>query len=152
MYPISQEQDRSGNPLRRGLRGQLPTILVVEDDPEVARLVRLELAMGGYAVVVASSVREARERLRAGIPLDLILSDIHLSGESGLKLLFPENPKVKHPPVLMMADFASPELRQLIESTGAAVLERPFSFGRLHASVIRALMRGVLGNWTRGAQ
>jgi PAS domain S-box-containing protein len=59
-------------------------ILLVEDDPGVARLEQLELERAGYTVVTASDAAEALE-LVAGGQIDLIVLDQQLpSGKSGL--------------------------------------------------------------------
>jgi DNA-binding response OmpR family regulator len=118
-----------------------PRILVVEDDPDCAQLVRFELETGGYQVELTSSVSEALHRMRMPESLDLVLSDVRLPGKSGLQLLFPEGAASETPPVLLMSAFISPELRSFAESMGAETLEKPFSFAALHASVIRALRR-----------
>jgi signal transduction histidine kinase len=61
-------------------------VLLVEDDPGVARLERLRLERAGYAVEVASSSTEALARLRRD-GVDLLVLDQRLgSGEEGLEL------------------------------------------------------------------
>jgi DNA-binding response OmpR family regulator len=126
----------------RTLRDRAPRrhILVVEDDPAFADLVRSELMTGGYLVTLASSVGEARHQMDVGITPDLILSDVRLPGEPGTDFLA-EDAEATRLPVLMMSAFPSDELRELIEGRGAAILDKPFSFGRLHASVMLVLMR-----------
>jgi len=64
-----------------------PTVLVVEDDPHLLRLVELMLVSGGFAVVTASTapgglelVRERRGRF------DLAVIDMVMPGVSGLDL------------------------------------------------------------------
>jgi signal transduction histidine kinase/DNA-binding response OmpR family regulator len=62
------------------------TILLVEDDPGVARLERLRLERAGYAVASAASAEEALQRLREQ-PVSLLVLDQRLaSGLSGLDL------------------------------------------------------------------
>lgn len=60
---------------------QRPTILVVEDEPDVARLLQLMLEGGGYQAVVAANLAEARYILArhdiAAVTLDLRLPDGH---------------------------------------------------------------------------
>ncbi len=62
------------------------TILLVEDDPGVARLERLRLERAGYEVVTAASAEEGLGRIAEG-GIDLIVLDQQLShGTSGLEL------------------------------------------------------------------
>jgi len=62
------------------------TILVVEDDPGTARLVRGRLERAGYAVETAATADEGLERMRGG-GVDLVVLDQRLaSGVSGLDL------------------------------------------------------------------
>jgi two-component system, cell cycle sensor histidine kinase and response regulator CckA len=60
------------------------TILVVEDDPAVAALVRRALKRSRYDVLVAHSAEEALETLRDRVtPLDLLITDVLLPGMAG---------------------------------------------------------------------
>ena len=53
---------------------QRATILLVEDDPGVARLEQLRLERAGYAVATAASAEEGLDRV-AGGGIDLIVLD-----------------------------------------------------------------------------
>jgi DNA-binding response OmpR family regulator len=59
------------------------TILVVDDEPEIARLVRDYLEHGGFAVVTASDGPAALEAARQRRP-DLVVLDLGLPGLDGL--------------------------------------------------------------------
>lgn len=58
------------------------SILVVDDDPRILRLVGHYLQREGYSVRMATCAREAREQL-SRLPPDLIILDIGLPGEDG---------------------------------------------------------------------
>jgi two-component system OmpR family response regulator len=116
---------------------------VVEDDPDFADAVRFDLESGGYHVDITSSVTEALRRMRDGSDLDLVITDVRLSCKSGIQLLFADDGGATPPPVLMMSALVSPKLRRLVEGRGGSVLEKPFSFASLHATVIRALRRAA---------
>jgi cyclic di-GMP phosphodiesterase len=62
----------------------LPKLLVVEDDL-VARTVACDILRPHYEVTVAVDAQEARGKL-IGNPIDLLLCDIYMPGESGLEL------------------------------------------------------------------
>jgi CheY-like chemotaxis protein len=63
----------------------LPTLLLVDDAPEIGFLVQRLVRKAGHEVVVCHSVPSALERLQTLRP-DLILLDLNLPGLSGLEL------------------------------------------------------------------
>lgn len=64
----------------------MQTILVVEDDSKIARLLELELKHAGYEVVVVTDGRSGLERAVAD-EIDLVLLDIMLPQMSGLEVV-----------------------------------------------------------------
>ncbi len=64
----------------------IETILVVEDDASLRRLTQVQLDKLGYKTRVAEDVAGGLEILRRE-PVDLVICDLHLPGESGLDLL-----------------------------------------------------------------
>jgi putative two-component system response regulator len=60
-------------------------ILVVEDDAQVREVLTEHLTDINYAVMSASSAEEALQKLEATTP-DLILTDVHMGGMSGIDL------------------------------------------------------------------
>lgn len=64
----------------------MQTILVVEDDSKIARLLELELKHAGYAVMVATDGRTGLERAFAD-DVDLVLLDVMLPQMSGLEVV-----------------------------------------------------------------
>jgi two-component system phosphate regulon response regulator OmpR len=59
-------------------------ILVVDDDRRIRELIKSYLVENGFMVSVAGTAAEARERMR-GITFDLLVLDIMMPGETGLK-------------------------------------------------------------------
>lgn len=68
----------------------MPTILLVDDDPDVCTVVTLVLQGEGYEVVCASSVDQAVHLLRSERPFDLILTEVDLGAgnDAGIALVF----------------------------------------------------------------
>jgi len=109
-------------------RAKGETILVIEDDPEVRDLAVTMVESLGYEVLSASEGMGALEILKATPEIDLVLSDVMLSGG----ILGPE--------LVQRAKQARPELRVLFMSgyadavarssgllaEGATVLNKPF--------------------------
>jgi two-component system KDP operon response regulator KdpE len=60
-------------------------ILVVDDDPQIRRVMRVTLTAQGYEVSDAKSGAEALERMRCE-KYDLVLLDMNMSGVGGIKI------------------------------------------------------------------
>jgi DNA-binding response OmpR family regulator len=63
-----------------------PRVLVVDDDPALRLLAKINLELEGFEVVEASTVDEADAAVRAGRP-DVVLLDVHLGHEETHELL-----------------------------------------------------------------
>ena len=63
----------------------MPSILVVEDEPAIQELLRVNLEDAGFAVRTAADAESALVQIRQALP-DLLLLDWMLPGQSGLAL------------------------------------------------------------------
>ena len=70
----------------RTLRDEPGRILLVEDQPDVADLIREDLETDGHSVVVAPGSQEALEIFESDSRFDLAVLDVMLGGESGYAL------------------------------------------------------------------
>jgi CheY-like chemotaxis protein len=105
------------------------TILVVDDDPHLRRMMQTALAMEGYVVVMAGHGRQALHMMMKQ-PVDLIVMDIDMPEMDGLEALekLKANPVTAPIPVIMLtaADRANDVIRSL--DAGADLhLVKPFS-------------------------
>lgn len=62
------------------------TVLVVEDDPSLRLLCRVNLELEHYLVLEADTLARARE-LVASEPIDVVLLDLHIGEDHGFELL-----------------------------------------------------------------
>lgn len=63
-------------------------ILLVDDHEGVRNATAMLLRTEGFEVLCAASLKEAREALRTGSPIDLVISDYHLQdGETGIDVI-----------------------------------------------------------------
>ena len=62
-----------------------PSLLVVDDEPELRELLGEYFARHGWSVRLAEDARAAR-RLIAESPADIVILDVHMPGEDGLSL------------------------------------------------------------------
>jgi two-component system, NtrC family, response regulator PilR len=66
--------------------GDSTTVLVVDDDPSLRLLCRVNLELEGYGVVEAGTIGEAEAALDNG-GVDVVLLDLHLGNEQGMELV-----------------------------------------------------------------
>ena len=118
-----------------------PAVLVVEDDP-LASTVACEILRPHYAVEVAADAQEARGRL-IGEPLDLLLCDIYMPGETGLELAeWVLSKKDSDLAVVMVTGEDDPAVAERAFELGAyGYLVKPYRRGDLLITVSSALRR-----------
>lgn len=117
------------------------SVLVVDDDEQIRRLIVRLLRPMGHEVVEAGSVEEAQEWLREATP-DLVLVDMQLPGKSGHDLLaeIRADPRTRLVPVVMITGAGTHELKlKAIEAGVTDFIAKPFSPEELAARV-RALL------------
>lgn len=116
------------------------SILVVEDEEKIARLLELELSFEGYQVTKASDGIEALEAYRNGT-WDLILLDVMLPGLSGIELLRRIRANDFDTPVILLTAKNSVEDKVSGLDLGADdYITKPFQIEELLAR-IRATLR-----------
>jgi CheY-like chemotaxis protein len=74
-------------PLSARANGPKPTILVVDDSPDMLRYLRLLLEIDSYQVETASNGADALLRIRQGCSPAVVLLDVQMPGMDGLKTL-----------------------------------------------------------------
>jgi CheY-like chemotaxis protein len=124
------------------LNDRAETILLVEDEPAIRRLVQKVLIAEGYNVLIASNGQEAirvADEYR-GDPISLVLSDLNMplmDGKGMAERLRTKSPGMK---ILFTSGFASDEF---VESeafqTGAKFLLKPFTTSILVRNVRQML-------------
>jgi two-component system, OmpR family, phosphate regulon response regulator PhoB len=120
-----------------------PTILIVEDEADVALMLRYNLEAEGYKVHTAATGDEAVERMREGIP-DLILLDWMLPGLSGIELCrrWRAREETSRVPIIMITARGEEEERIRGLATGADdYVVKPFSVPELIARITALLRR-----------
>ena len=118
------------------------TVLVVEDEPNVRKLVVVNLISRGYAVLEATNVPQALEHLNTATP-DLMILDIKLPEMTGWDLLsqLAADPNMtgKFPVLVMTASITEAQVDRDRYSNVVDVLIKPFSTTRLMTAIERAL-------------
>jgi DNA-binding NtrC family response regulator len=117
----------------------MPTILIVEDEAKMRRLLELNLGDDGFKTVSAADA-ETGLKLLASEPVDLVLTDLKLPAMSGLELL--QAAKQHNPalPVIVMTAFGSVETAVEAMKAGAAdYVLKPFSLAEIRMVVRKEL-------------
>ena len=120
-------------------------ILLVEDEPDLAELVRYNLAAQGFRVTIAPTGEEA-ELLLAEEPFDLVVLDWLLPGLSGIELCrrLRQREATRTIPVLMVTARGEEGDRVRGFETGADdYVVKPFSVPEILARVKALLRRAV---------
>jgi CheY-like chemotaxis protein len=123
-------------------RNDMATVLVVEDEPNVRKLVAVNLISRGYTVLEAVNALQALEHLRVTTP-DLVVLDIKLPEMTGWDLLnqLAADPTmtVKFPVLVMTASILEAQVDRDRYPHIVDVLIKPFSATRLMTAIERAL-------------
>ncbi len=118
----------------------MPTILLVEDDSDLATTVKDHLASERYTVEHAADGLTAQEMLTI-TSFDLIILDWSLPGKSGIEICSEFRAKGGKTPIIMLTGKRQIEEKEEGLDTGADdYLTKPFSLRELSARV-RALLR-----------
>jgi DNA-binding NtrC family response regulator len=113
------------------------TVLVVEDEEKLRRVIELQLKTAGYDVEQA---RTAEDALKLAGNADLVLTDLRLPGQSGLDLLTSLRSQDSHIPVIVMTAFGSIETAVEAMKAGAVdFLPKPFSLDHLMTVIDKAV-------------
>lgn len=112
-------------------------ILVVDDEENIGRSLRLILEREGHEVALARSVAEARAEVEEP---DLVLLDVRLPDGNGVELLKERKQRAPETPVLIISGQAT--IADAVEATRAGAfdfLEKPLSRDRILVAVRNAL-------------
>ncbi len=130
----------------------MPRVLIVDDEEELLFGLSAFLSRGGWEVLTAKNSEEALAILKTQ-PVDIIVTDIRMPGESGLTFLQQLKSERKDLKTVVMTAKGSPEMEREVVSLGAdAYLEKPFDldyFLRILNKVLTSKgFRGVIQELT----
>jgi DNA-binding NtrC family response regulator len=121
-----------------------PTILVVDDEKNIRRTLRMVLEPEGYTVSEAESAEEALKLLE-GEPVDLGVFDIRLPGMDGLALLSRARELWRDLPVIVISGHAdTSDVVDAVKRGAADFFSKPVDRERVLVSVRNALSRRTL--------
>jgi CheY-like chemotaxis protein len=136
-YALAEPVEIANDPLHSGTE----TILLVEDETSVRRLVERVLKSRGYEVIAAKDGGDAlRLASNAGLTVDLVLTDIvmpEMSGRELVEALHTGRPALR---VLYMSGYTDDEIvRRGLSDPGMSFIQKPFTAENLAMQVRKVL-------------
>jgi two-component system response regulator GlrR len=116
-----------------------PSVLIVDDDEDLLRLLNMRLGGAGYTVSTASSAEKALQAVTVLRP-DVVVSDLRMGGMDGMQLfhkLHESNPSL--PVIILTAHGTIPDAVDATQQGVFAYLTKPFESSDLLDVVARAL-------------
>ena len=115
------------------------TILVVDDEPQIRRVLRTTLTAEGYTILEARDGSEALEKVRNVKP-DLILLDMNMPGLDGLQTCREIRSSSEVPIIMLTVRSAEKDKVRALDAGADDYVVKPFGIQELLARV-RALLR-----------
>jgi two-component system KDP operon response regulator KdpE len=115
-------------------------ILVVDDEPQIRRVMRVTLTAQGYVVTDARSGEEALEKMRHDRP-DLILLDMNMPGMGGLETCRMIRATSEVAIIMLTVRDSEPDKVQSLDAGADDFITKPFNTNELLARIRAALRR-----------
>lgn len=133
-------------PVTAGLRPK--TVLVVDDDPDIVRLIMLSLEQEGFHTIGATSGEQALELVRAH-KVDVITLDLAMPGMHGLEVArrLKDDDLTRAIPVVVISAYTRGQEPELVALGVAGVIAKPIDEGKLLTTI-----RSVLGARAAGSR
>jgi DNA-binding response OmpR family regulator len=112
--------------------GEQVTVLVVDDDPAIRLLCRVNLELDGHIVTEAGTLDDAREAMVVD-SFDLVILDVHVGSGDGRDLLAELRTSRPELPVALLTGTANRS--ELISEGADALIPKPFTLDQLRSTV-----------------
>ncbi|NER92773.1 MAG: hybrid sensor histidine kinase/response regulator [Symploca sp. SIO1B1] len=130
LIDLSRRPNRPDSPIWSRAEGQTPVeeaphepmVLIVDDSITVRSLLEMTFSKAGYRVEQARDGQEAWEKLRSGLPCDIIFCDIEMPRMNGMELLkkLQEDENLRDIPISMLTSRGADRHRQMAVQLGAS--------------------------------
>jgi DNA-binding NtrC family response regulator len=122
----------------------MPTILIIEDEAKMRRLLELDLGEDGFTTLSAADAESGLKLLREQ-PVDIVVTDLKLPGMGGLEFLQATKRLNAALPVVVMTAFGSIETAVEAMKAGASdYVLKPFSLAEMRMVLHKELDVGKL--------
>ena len=112
---------------------QMKKILIIECDPNLLRVMHIDLTRNGHDVKVAHDGIEGMELLNEESCFDLVITEIRMNGADGNQVAkyIKENEKMYKCPIIALAHYREDAENELFDS----VLTKPFTMKDLRKAI-----------------
>jgi two-component system, OmpR family, KDP operon response regulator KdpE len=117
-----------------------PEILIIDDEPQIRKLLQIILESNDYKVTQASTAKEGI-LLTASHPPDLILLDIGLPDKSGHEVLKELRAWFTKPIIMLSVQSAESDIIEALDNGATDYLTKPFRTGELLARIRSSIRR-----------
>src|ERR1700690_1214896 len=129
------------------------TVLIVDDEPQIRRVLLTILTSQGYSVIEARSGDEALEKIRAE-HLDLILLDVNMPGRSGIETCREIRETGDIPVIMLTVRNTERDKVHALDAGANDYVVKPFGadelLARIRATLRRSLPTGSLPCFVSG--
>ena len=118
-------------------------VLIVDDEPEVRRIVRMTLEKSGYHVLEAENGMQAIDEIQKeenALTLDVIITDIRMPNKNGLTVIDFYSNEWPNIPLVVLTGFPNIDFATgLLQKGVVDYLVKPVEKGKLLAAVGKAM-------------
>ena len=115
-------------------------ILIIDDEPQIRKLIEINLVSNGYKVIMAETGHEGMV-LAANHPPDLIILDIGLPDKSGHEILKELRIWYKKAIIILSVQNSEMDIVQALDNGATDYLSKPFRIGELLARIRSSIRR-----------
>jgi chemosensory pili system protein ChpA (sensor histidine kinase/response regulator) len=118
----SREEPKGEVPEEVSVPKAEPMVLIVDDSITVRELLSMTFTKVGYRVEQARDGQEAWDKLRSGLPCDIVFCDIEMPRMDGLELLsrLQKDEELRKLPIAMLTSRGADRHRQMASQLGAS--------------------------------
>lgn len=117
-----------------------PTVLIVDDEIQIRKLLTITLQSNGFRVVEATTGKEGLS-IVAGHPPDLVLLDLGLPDENGHEILRHLREWYNNPVIIISVQSSEEDIVKALDNGANDYLTKPFRTGELLARIRSALRK-----------
>ncbi|MFN8309346.1 MAG: response regulator [Chitinophagales bacterium] len=120
-------------------------ILVIDDEPQIQKLLEISLESNGYKVIQAATAKEGIALAASHTP-DLILLDLGLPDKNGQQLLVELRSWFKHAIIILSVENTENAIVTALDHGATDYLTKPFRTAELLARIRSALRHNLSSN------
>jgi DNA-binding response OmpR family regulator len=116
------------------MAGVAESVLVVDDEPSIRLLCKVNLELEGYRVLEADTLEAARAHLRSE-RVSVVLLDVHVGADDGRELLAELRAERPEVPIALFSGTTAPHSIAILGAD--AIIPKPFTLDELAGTVGR---------------